>query len=320
MNLLGTDSYRDKLASLLSLAETEVIVFSAYTTIFGCKWIENHTQNSDVKVSLITRWKPNDLVSGASDLASYEFAIQHGWDFSILRDLHAKAYLIDRNRLLAGSANATAYGLALVPGGNRELGVCIDASSRDIDVLLSMQMESVPVTAKLYQKIRQELDKFEKTVGKQPYIDWPVHIQNELLKPVDRLWVADMPWSSPTERKKDQGYLTERSTGVLHDLRLFGFSLDSADTDYETMVSKFIDSRAFNWLLTRLNSSENRELYFGTLTAMLHNALLDDPSPYRRTVKELLANLMGWIQHLNPPRVDIDRPKHSIRVRLIEPQ
>ena len=49
-------------------------------------------------------------------------------------------------------------------------------------------------------------------------------------------------------------------------------------------------------------------MYFGQLTAELHDALVEDPKPYRKDVKTLLANLLAWAQGLRMEEVVIDKP------------
>ena len=63
--------------------------------------------------------------------------------------------------------------------------------------------------------------------------------------------------------------------------------------------------------------NNNDCMYFGQLTAELHDALVEDPKPYRKDVKTLLANLLAWTQALRMEEVVIDKPSHSQRVRLV---
>lgn len=67
-----------------------------------------------------------------------------------------------------------------------------------------------------------------------------------------------------------------------------------------------------------LTKHENHELYFGEASVLLHNVLLNDPKPYRKEVKELLGNLLRWIEILKYEEICVDRPKHSQRIRLIK--
>ena len=63
-------------------------------------------------------------------------------------------------------------------------------------------------------------------------------------------------------------------------------------------------------------SDNEKEMYFGKITEKLHEILVNDPRPYRKEVKELLANLLQWIQDLGIDEVLVDRPNHSQRVRV----
>lgn len=62
------------------------------------------------------------------------------------------------------------------------------------------------------------------------------------------------------------------------------------------------------------------EMYFGSLTQELHNALVTDPKPYRKDVKQQLANLLSIIERLNMEEIVIDTPNNSQRVRLTKKQ
>ena len=48
---------------------------------------------------------------------------------------------------------------------------------------------------------------------------------------------------------------------------------------------------------------------FGAFSAALHNALLDDPTPYRKRVKEFVAILFAWFEFLND---DFELTKHNV--------
>ena len=62
----------------------------------------------------------------------------------------------------------------------------------------------------------------------------------------------------------------------------------------------------------------DKTAYFGAITSELHNALINDPKPYRKEVKDLLSNTLFWIQDLGIDALVIDAPNHSQRVRIIQ--
>ena len=88
------------------------------------------------------------------------------------------------------------------------------------------------------------------------------------------------------------------------------FSLISNGTE-DIKKSHFIDSKVFKWL----KSTIDKEMYFAELTQLLHTAIIDDPKPYRKEVKELLNNLLNWIISLDIDEFIIDKPNHSVRIK-----
>ena len=59
-------------------------------------------------------------------------------------------------------------------------------------------------------------------------------------------------------------------------------------------------------------------MYFGELSARLHNVVVADPKPYRKDIKQMLANLLRLIEELEMEEIVIDRPNYSQRIRFRE--
>ena len=98
-----------------------------------------------------------------------------------------------------------------------------------------------------------------------------------------------------------------------NDVDFLGINKHSSIADIK---NAFKTSKPYRWLIKTLYDTENGELYFGNLTEKLHNTLINDPKPYRKEVKDLLANLLNWIQELKIVEVTIDRPNHSQRISI----
>lgn len=79
-------------------------------------------------------------------------------------------------------------------------------------------------------------------------------------------------------------------------------------------------SNVYRWLKSVLEQKVNNEIYFGELSALIHDVIINDPKPYRKEVKELQSNLLNWIVELDIEEIQIDRPKHSQRIRLLPQQ
>lgn len=312
-DLAGTGSYRDLLAGSIGAASKSIQILSAFITTSGLQWLVNSGIRPDAAVTLVTQWAPNDLLSGASDLGAYAFARKQNWNFLLLPRLHAKVILVDDVRLFVGSANVTGFGLCLVPGGNRELGLCVAPSQADIHAVRSLVKEAIEVTPELYSEIEEWLTAQELAgVGFIPRdLSWPLSIQRQIAKPPTRLWVADLPWTEPRyicSCDSPSAFVREL---IDHDARLYG------TTDSNQLRAVFRESVAYKWLIHILRCEQDHTAYFGRLTQVLHSRLLDDPLPFRKEVKQLLGNLLAYVDAFASQEVILDRPAQSTRIRLI---
>ena len=75
---------------------------------------------SDVSLVCITRWRPEDLIVGASDTGCRTLITQRGGSFRLHPSLHAKYYRID-DVVLVGSANLTSSAMGWGPQPNLEI-------------------------------------------------------------------------------------------------------------------------------------------------------------------------------------------------------
>ena len=73
-----------------------------------------------VSTTVVTRWRPLDILSGASDLATLDVTEARNIRLLLRHDLHAKLFIADE-RCLVGSANVTATALGWRDPSNLEL-------------------------------------------------------------------------------------------------------------------------------------------------------------------------------------------------------
>ena len=313
-NILGTEAFRNLLAKSLSKAEKEVTILSAYVKVIGVEWLKENLTNQNIKCTIISRWDKGDIAQGSSDLDCYKICKDNNWQFRILKDLHAKIMLIDNKDLFIGSPNLTGHGMSLIPVSNKEMGVKLDATSSDINIINNLVEESVIIDDTIFEQLKLWKDKLPE-IKKQLLPSFPKIVDEKIKDNFDKVWVHNFPWSDIKELLNDT---SKKNQDIIHDLELFGVtSKDKGEIEKE-IKENFLNSKIFNWLISKLKNSENQEIFFGSLSSIIHNGLLDDPKPYRQDVKKLQVNLYGYIKHFKPANLQIDIPKvKSERIKLI---
>jgi hypothetical protein len=308
MGLLTTAHYRDQLFGALRLARTSIRLASAYITVPGIEAILQPLTGENVCVRVLARWDAHDLASGASDLEVYETVIAHGHEFFINPRLHGKFVLIDDFRLFIGSANITASGLQLGIQGNLECGTEMAPSETDIAVVQDFFVGATLMTPPLYEAIRQFIGSMKSAL---PYggVMFPASIMEQLLSAVEGLWVRELPWTT------DPLLIANDSLDAAHD-RLLLRATPEVFTSVEQMGHYFEETRCCRWLIAKLRENGG-QLYFGAVTVFLHDALLEDPKPYRKDIKMLVRNLFMWASITLPQRFVADAPNHSQRITLV---
>ena len=277
-------------------------IISAYITIPAIQWLKGLVNAQ--QVTIVGRLSPADLRSGASDIAALRAILQHGWQLKILPNLHAKIYLLDRQTLFVGSANLTANGLKLTRGGNIEAIQQKQVNEQDLEFVDHIVAAGVSVSLDMLDKMEQWLKDIPTKSSKTESSDWP----SDILPLASALFVSDFPLAPPGSDCDDYDENPHLPFAQIH---------QQCAANRNLAESKLRNCQAFHWLVATLEQSEGRELYFGALTAALHDALADDPAPYRRDVKGLLSNLLQYLECFQIAQISLTRPKHSQLVKLL---
>jgi HKD family nuclease len=297
-HLFDGKELNEKIAQLLPQAKKEVIFISAYITQSAIEWLIN-LQPENVKTHIICRLTPSDVMSGATHLSALKTAIRRGVKVSCLHSLHAKIYAIDNKSIFVGSANLTNNGLKIYGNGNLEACSEVPANKANIDFIGNIVRSSTNLDEEIIQNMQGCIDLKETSV----FLDsWPEGV----LKEEEGVWVRDFFWTSPDIEKN--------SPEQIHDFELMGVdSLASADEITEDVLLK---TRCIKWLIRKLEAQSENELYFGSLTKILHDELKDDPAPYRKDIKGLVQNLLVYCDRYLSGMIEISRPNHSQRIKL----
>jgi len=311
-SLLGTEAFRNLLGLSLKNAKKSVIILSAYVTELGLKWVQEQIKDSNVKCTIIARWDKSDIAQGSSDLSCYQLAKNRNWEFKILNNLHAKIMLIDNKELFVGSPNLTGHGMNLVPAPNKEVGVKLEAKIDDINIINNLVLDAIKIDDDLYNNYiswKNNHPEFKNTI----YPEFTILIKNRLNENFSRIWVHNFPWS----KAENLINISEVNEDILHDLELFGLNKHNLNKDLIT--SSLMNSKVYYWLINQIKQQENKEIYFGNLSSIIQNSLLDDPRLYRKDVKILQANLYSFIKLFLYDVIKIDIPfEKSERLSLVK--
>ncbi len=303
MLLLETGAFRKELADALSSAEQEVIVLSAFIKLDALKWLIETSNTSNLKI--VARWQPSDLAAGASDLECFYLCDEANIPFGISQNLHGKVYVVD-SKIFIGSANLTSKGMSLSHCENDEFGTGFEYG----------QTETIKVRGYLASvnwlnvKTVELMANFLRSLGGNTDVqsnEWPQEISEKLGSQPFGVWYHDLPMCSPEQLFAQ----TAETAAMEHDLDCFQTTKGVGE---DVLLKGFLSSQICFWLKAQLH--EFGELSFGKVTWLFHNQILDDPMPYRKTIKEGIANLFEWAS-LCEAAFTVSRPRHSQVIRAV---
>jgi hypothetical protein len=239
-NILTSEEFRSEAELIMSKTEQSAVIFSGFIKSSAIHWLIEHLTDAAIKVDIVGRLSPSDLISGASDLEIYKICNERGWKLGILQNLHSKVFVFDRQHLMLGSANLTMRGLSLKGFGNLELGTRIIPSEEDLKRLEKMKEEVVWINDELYEDMQLQLNNYKSIDNNHDTFQWSHELEEKLKPSNSTLWVDDLFHSSPQnfiryleestnyDVDRNDEYLFEPASEndeVMHDVNLFDATL-----------------------------------------------------------------------------------------------
>lgn len=299
VRLIDGDLLKKQLEVIIPDAKEQLIVISAYITQSGIDWLKRLVP-ANVKVHVVCRLMPSDILAGSTNISALQDAIAAGWAVSCLHSLHAKIYSIDRKAIYAGSANLTSNGLRIYGVGNIEACLTVSPTEENLSFIEKIETSSTALNEEILNRMQACIDHKEPPI----YLDeWP----EDILAEEEGVWVRDTFWNDP--------HSNSLSPERLHDLEIIG--IQDFNVDAATIKKRLRATRFMKWLIEQLRGAPNNELFFGALTAALHDDIQDDPTPYRKDVKTLVQNLLSYCEKYLPDDFEISRPNYSQRIKLL---
>ncbi len=125
-----------------------------------------------VNLSVVTRWKPNEICAGVSDLETFDVVRENQGQLFLRQDLHAKYYRGD-DHILIGSANVTAAALGWLERSNLELLVTVTPSEGEVgDFERSLWPGTVLVDRSILDMMRSAVKQCISQEILKPESDW----------------------------------------------------------------------------------------------------------------------------------------------------
>lgn len=298
--LIDGEQLKTSLEKDMRQCNEKITFVSAYITQTAIDWLAKNIF-SNANVHLVCRLQPSDVINGATQISALMTALEKGWAVSCLHSLHAKIYAIDSQEIYVGSANLTSNGLKIYGKGNLEACSKVPANAENLRFIENIEKSASKLDTRTLRKMEECISKQEPSV----HLDkWP----DGTLPQYEGIWVHDLFWFNPQKQ-------SPKGNEKFHDLEIIG--IESLDSENIGIQQKVLNSNYVQWLISKLQDQPELELYFGTLTKLLHDELKDDPTPYRKDVKTLVQNLLAYCQTFLPHIVEVSRPNHSQRIKLL---
>jgi hypothetical protein len=307
--LLLTEEFSDNLFQEIRTAKREYVLASAFIKVEALRKLADQFAPNISDVTVVARWRKHDLLVGASDLDVYELCKSRGWRFGVDLNLHGKVYLIDREVAYLGSANLTQRGLFFGGSGNNEFGTKLSVDEIDLKKIDDyMSQEVFWVDDSSYQVICTELDATVLTPDATEADPWSLSTQNKFGRKVGHLWIDDLLFNTPDDLVAAAGQGEARQ----RDLQLLG--LGPGEVTREMLSNSFRRTRLFAWLVDCVGSTSSAR--YGYVSSKLHDAIMNDPSPYRKEVKDFVGVIFAWCELL-PDLFEVTKHAHTSSITLV---
>ena len=300
MSLLSTHEVKQKIIDEVSRAADNLQIISAFCKLPAIKFIDENISHPIKNKKLMVRFLLSDILHGATDFELFDYCKSNGWQMYVRFDLHAKTYIFDRKRCILGSANLTSKGLGLNLHGNYELSSFASVDDSDLKKIDTLFDNAILMTDELYEAMKSDYEIAKQNQEPAKTFKWNNGIEQKFNPKIDLLFTYDFPSTAEPN---------------FNDVNAFEFLEIGYIPSQEELKQAFRWSKAFLWLYNYVSSCPDKTSYFGGVTAALHNALVNDPKPYRKEVKELLSNILGWVAALEIDDIIIDVPNFSQRIR-----
>lgn len=281
-----------------------VVPFVKLDALKQLHWV----QNRRVRVKVICRWRPEDLLTGSSDVEVFPYLKANGCELFLNPDIHLKLYIFASNLTFNTSGNLTLRGLGYSEHPNVEVGNMVTLTAEDWSRIYRIVESSRQVDDILYQRF--------KVFVEQRATESSVFSPPDLLGPTKLYTIASLPatetpanLASFYSNAADPRNAPEDVRRGVHDLVIFKIPENLSRTEFEVRLGQAFRQTPFVRDFVHHLRTEG-SLRFGAVTDWIHQKCEDVPLPYRWEIKDNARIFYNWLAHFFP-EITWDRPKHS---------
>ena len=262
-----------------------------------------HALAPEVAVTIYTRWRPEEVAAGVSDLEVFDqVCLRRNTELRLCDALHAKLYRFD-DRVLIGSANLTNTALGWSARPNLELLRAVSRSTYINTFESRLRRDSIPATLLIQDAVRSAANALASAhvihlePGEDPFLDLPKFWLPRLRRP--HLLLAGYTSSTDdfTAAAKEQ-YEDDRISIAAP----AGLS-DGALRSY--VRSALLKHPLINALDCRLDAPQR----FGEVRALVRRFIKSHR--LERDPAEATQTLIRWLIHYFPDRYELHTAQYS---------
>ena len=265
--------------------------------------------NIENRTVIVTTWEPEDILSGASDLAVYPYCRERGIALYVSEMMHLKAYSAGLNSAIIATGNVSRRGL--MPGGSYEAAVVVERLTNEDRLFF----ETIRANARLVDDmVYSEISAWVKLNALDTAKTPPL---KDVLSAPDRddFSVSSLPMTHSVEALV-AGYARIRagqdpsddrdvSACIFHDLANYSVPLGLSDDEFRRELSGRFFSHPF---IRRIDEFIAPEAYFGRIKEWIQNNCTDVPVPSRRELTGNVQVLYDWFAALGSGKYGVDVP------------
>ena len=291
-----------------------------YVPYIKTKILEKLISEIGKKITIITSWHPNDLLTGSSELEIYNFCKENDITLYVNNKIHLKVYSNNLESAIISSGNISQNGL--MPNGNYEIASLIEKiSNEDRLYFEKIRNEAILVTDEIHHQLKKWYDNQQKEIPKEIRLEEIISITQK-----DNFLISALPMTKDVNllvegyekitKGLDPSDDYEISACIFHDLANYGIEQGLTKDEFLKKLKIQFFTHPF---IQKINEFITPEAYFGRIKEWIQDNCTDVPVPSRRELTGNVQVLYEWFEQLGEGEYVIDVPgSHSQRITNVK--